>query len=181
MKLPALAIATAFAIGIACGLNPEIAHRSRSHAFIAFLLCSAVTSLLIGIVFAVRSRVVIAGLGSLLCWGMLGMAGVCVEEQPRRADHILSLVDAGKINLNSPLRYYRRLADEPEKLPWGASTTSSFLASTMKECLCQAAPWLCRADGSWGTNDAARRRLRRGFDTGEIAPGIQGRRSVRSP
>jgi hypothetical protein len=69
MKLPALAIATAFAFGIACGLNSEIAHRSRSHAFIAFLLCSAATSLLIGIVFAVRSRVVIAGLGSLCCAG----------------------------------------------------------------------------------------------------------------
>jgi hypothetical protein len=26
----------------------------------------------------------------------------------------------GKINLKSPLRYYGRLADEPEKLPWGA-------------------------------------------------------------
>jgi competence protein ComEC len=120
MKLPALAIVTAFALGIACGLNPEIAHRSRSHAFLAFLLCSAATFLLISIVFAVRSRVVIAGLGSLLCWGMLGMAGVCIEEQPRRADHILTFVDAGKINLKSPLRYYGRLADEPEKLPWGA-------------------------------------------------------------
>jgi hypothetical protein len=52
---------------------------------------------------------------------MLGMAGVCIEEQPRRADHILSLVDAGKINLKSPLGYYGRLADEPEKLPWGTS------------------------------------------------------------
>jgi competence protein ComEC len=119
MKLPALAIATAFALGIACGLNPEIVHRSSSHAFIAFLLCSAATSLLIGIVLAVRSRLVIAGLGSLLCWGMLGVAAVCIQEQPRRVDHILTLVDAGKINLKSPLRYYGRLADEPEKLPWG--------------------------------------------------------------
>jgi len=49
------------------------------------------------------------------------MAGVCIEEQPRRADHILSLVYAGKINLKSPLRYYGRLADEPEKLPWWTS------------------------------------------------------------
>jgi predicted membrane metal-binding protein len=32
----------------------------------------------------------------------------------------LSLVDGGKIGLKSPLRYYGRLADEPEKLPWGA-------------------------------------------------------------
>lgn len=120
MKLPALAIVTAFASGIACGLNPGITHRSSSHAFVAFLLCSAATSLLIGIVFLRRSRVVLAGLASLLCWGMLGMAGVCIAEQPRRADHILSLVGAGKINLKSPLRYYGRLADEPEKLPWGA-------------------------------------------------------------
>jgi hypothetical protein len=36
---------------------------------------------------------------------MLGLAGVCIEQQPRRADHILSLVDVGKIDLKSPLRY----------------------------------------------------------------------------
>jgi hypothetical protein len=120
MKLPALAIVTAFALGIACGLSTVVTHRSRSHQFVAFLLCSAATSLLIGIVFAWRSRVVVAGLASLLCWIVLGVAGVCIQEQPRRADHILSLVDGGKINIKSPLRYYGRLADEPEKLPWGA-------------------------------------------------------------
>src|ERR1700730_12869730 len=120
MKLPALAITPAFALGIACGLNSEIAQHASSHKFIAILLCSAATSLLIGFVFAYRSRVVFAGLVSLLCWVMLGVAGVCIEEQPRRGDHILNLVDAGKINLKSPLRYYGRLADEPEKLPWGS-------------------------------------------------------------
>jgi competence protein ComEC len=120
MKLPALAITTAFALGIACGLNPSVTHRGSSHAFVAILLCGAATSLSIGIVFVWRSRVVLAGLASLLCWGMLGVAGVCIQEQPRRANHILGLVDAGKINLKSPLRYYGRLADEPKKLPWGA-------------------------------------------------------------
>jgi|ERR1700731_2414184 len=119
MKLPALAIVTAFALGIACGL--EIAHRSNSHQFVALLLCSASTSLLIGMFLVWRSRVVLAGLASLLCWVMLGVASVCIEEQPRRVDHILSLLDAGKINIKSPLRYYGRLADEPAKLPWGAS------------------------------------------------------------
>jgi low affinity Fe/Cu permease len=48
MKLPALAIVSAFALGIACALSPEIAHRSSSHQFVAFLLCIAATSLLIG-------------------------------------------------------------------------------------------------------------------------------------
>jgi competence protein ComEC len=119
MKLPALAITTAFALGIACGLNSEIAQHASSHKFIALLLCSAATSLLIGFVFAYRSRVVFAGLASLLCWVMLGVAVVCIQEQPRRANHILSLVDSGRIDLKSPLRYYGRLADEPEKLPWG--------------------------------------------------------------
>jgi predicted membrane metal-binding protein len=115
MKLPALAITAAFALGIACGLNPEITNRSSSHAFIALLLLSAAASLLVSIVFAVRPRLAVAGLAPLLCWGMLGTAGVCIEEQPRRADYILSLVDAGKINLKWPLRYYGRLTDEPEK------------------------------------------------------------------
>ena len=119
MKLPALAIVTAFALGIACGL--EIAHRSNSHQFVALLLCSASTSLLIGMFLVWRSRVVLAGLASLLCWVMLGVASVCIEEQPRRVDHILSLLDVGKINIKSLLRYYGRLADEPAKLPWGAS------------------------------------------------------------
>jgi hypothetical protein len=60
MKLPAFAIVTAFALGITCGL--EIAHRSNSHKFVALLLCSASTSLLIGVFFIWRSRVVVAGL-----------------------------------------------------------------------------------------------------------------------
>jgi len=120
MKLPALAIATAFALGIACGLRPAVAHRGSCHGFVVVLLCSAATSLLTGLVFAYRSQVVVAGLASILCWTILGVTAVCIQEQPRRADHILSLVDAGKINLKSPLRYYGRLTDEPEKLPWGA-------------------------------------------------------------
>src|ERR1700730_13455618 len=57
------------ALGIACGLSPEITHRGSSHAFVEFLLCSAATSLLIGFVLSWRSRVVVAGVASLLCWG----------------------------------------------------------------------------------------------------------------
>jgi hypothetical protein len=49
MKLPAVAIATAFALGIVCGPGSEIPHRS-SHGFVPFLLCSAATFLLISLV-----------------------------------------------------------------------------------------------------------------------------------
>jgi hypothetical protein len=109
MKLPVVAIASAFALGIACGLSPGITHRSGSHRLVALLLLAVTSSLLIGLVFGWRSPVVLAGLGSLLCWGMLGVAGVCIEQQPRRADHILSLVDAEKIDLKSPLPYLRTI------------------------------------------------------------------------
>jgi hypothetical protein len=49
---------------------------------------------------------------------MLGVAAACIQE-PRRADRVLNLVNAGKINLKTPLRYYGQLADEPEKLARG--------------------------------------------------------------
>lgn len=122
MKLPAVAIASAFALGIACGLNAEITHRVSSHGFIAFPLCSAATSLLFGFVFAWRSRFAAAGVASLLRWGMLGVPAVCIEEQPRRADYILSLADAGKINLKSFLG--------------SGVATSSSPGSTEKASLC---------------------------------------------
>jgi hypothetical protein len=58
MKLPAVAMATAFALGITCGLKPVIAHRSSSHEFVTVLLCTAASSLLIGIFFVWRSSLV---------------------------------------------------------------------------------------------------------------------------
>ena len=70
MKLPALAIATA-ALGIACGVRMEVIPRGSSSKFVALLLCVAVISLLIGIVSAWHSRLVIAGVASLVCWGTL--------------------------------------------------------------------------------------------------------------
>ena len=183
MKLPALAIATAFALGIACGL--EIAHRSNAHKFVALVLCSASTSLFIGMFFVWRSRVVVAGLASLLCWVMLGVAAVCIEEQPRRADHILSLLDAGKINIKSPLRYYGRLADEPKILPWGVGYDVEPSGVDYQGLFVLASggttAWLYCTNGSCRTVDAAHGRSHRGFDTSKIAAGIQGRRSVRSP
>jgi hypothetical protein len=176
MKLPALAITTAFTLGIACGLNSEIAQHASSHKSIALLLCSAATSLLIGSVFAYRSRVAFAGLASLLCWVMLGVAGVCIQQQPRRVDHILSLVDAGKISLKSPLRSYGQLADEPEKLPWGERYDIELSGVDYQGLLVPASgglrAWLYRTYRSSRTSGAASWRRHYRFDAGEIATGI---------
>jgi hypothetical protein len=62
MNLPAIAVAAAFVLGIAFGLSPEKTHGGNSHGFVALLLFSAATSRLIGVVFAWRSRVVVARL-----------------------------------------------------------------------------------------------------------------------
>ncbi|MDQ1410121.1 MAG: hypothetical protein QOJ41_1856 [Acidobacteriaceae bacterium] len=114
MKLPALAIVTAFALGIACGLIPAVAHRGSSHAVVAFLLCNAATSLLIGIVFAFSLASCCRGTSVFI---VLGNARRGCGFHSGKTE---ACVDAGKINLKSPLRYFGRLADEPEKLPWGA-------------------------------------------------------------
>jgi len=65
MNLPAITVAAALVLGIAFGLSPEITHGGNSHGFVAFLRFSAVTCRLMGIVFAWRSRVVVAGLASM--------------------------------------------------------------------------------------------------------------------
>jgi predicted membrane metal-binding protein len=104
---------------IAFGLTPAVAQRAGSHIFVASLFAASVTSLLIGIVLAHFERLVAGGVVSLLCWGLLGLTGACIDEQPRGAEAILSRVDAGTISLSTPLRYYGQLRDEPEKLPWG--------------------------------------------------------------
>ena len=65
MNLPAIAVAAAFVFLIAFGLSPEITPGGNSHGFVAFLLFSAVTSRLMGIIFVWRSRVVVAGLASM--------------------------------------------------------------------------------------------------------------------
>jgi competence protein ComEC len=60
-----------------------------------------------------------AAAASLLCWIFLGCLGACVAEQPRSADHILSLEEQGRIRLGTPLRWHGHLRDEPARLPWG--------------------------------------------------------------
>jgi hypothetical protein len=119
MKLPAVAIAAVFASGIAFGLSGMIGSHSRSTIFVASLFALAVASLLIAFLLLHFDRLELAGVLSAICWLSLGIVGACMAQQPRPADHILSLVNAGKTNLKSPLRYFGNLRDEPEKLPWG--------------------------------------------------------------
>jgi competence protein ComEC len=119
MRLPAVAIAAALASGIAVGLTPAVAARAGSRSFLLGVFCAAVTSLLTALLLLKIDRIAAAGVASLACWIFLGAASVGVEQQPRRADHVLGLVEAGGLQLKTPLRFHGLLRDEPEKLPWG--------------------------------------------------------------
>jgi competence protein ComEC len=119
MRLPAVAIAALFACGVVLGQTPWFAHRDFSHAFllggfasVAFLIGSGIVLVRIGLLFP-------AVVLSALSWLILGVLGAGVANQPRTANYVLSLVEAGRVNLKTPLRWHGRLRDEPARLPWG--------------------------------------------------------------
>jgi len=119
MKLPAVAIAAAFAVGIALGLHPAVTQYASLLAFLSLLFLMVALFVTAGIVFWKFGRLSIAAAASLLCWIFLGCLGACVAEQPRPANHILSIVEQGRIRLGTPLRWHGHLRDEPARLPWG--------------------------------------------------------------
>jgi len=120
MRLPAIAIAAAFACGIAVGLHPAAARNASCVFLLASCFITAVMFLSAGFVLARFDHLVPAAVTSLLCWGTLGFLSACVAEQPRHPNHITTLVEDGRIRLQTPLRWHGRLRDEPAKLPWGA-------------------------------------------------------------
>ena len=75
MKLPALAIAAAFSLGIVAGLLPAFAHRANSPILLGLLFGAACASLLTGLVLVYFRRLAVAGAASLLCWIALGAGG----------------------------------------------------------------------------------------------------------
>ncbi len=119
MKLPAVAIAAAFACGIAFGLHPALALHATSLFLLSALFLGVLVLIVTGLLLARIGRLLPAATTSLLSWALLGFLAACVAEQPRPANHVTSLVEQNRLSLNSPLRWRGRLRDEPAKLPWG--------------------------------------------------------------
>jgi len=119
MKLPAVAIAAAFASGIALGLHPVMSRHASSPVVLSLLFLAVALLVTAGIVFLKFERLSLAAATSLLCWILIGCLGDCVAEQPRPANHVLSRVQERRISLGTPLRWYGQLRDEPDRLPWG--------------------------------------------------------------
>ncbi len=119
MRLPALTIASAFACGIVLGLYAGETHAAWSHPFLVVFFALAGILILAGVLLTKRDLLFLGAAASLLSWAILGVLSERIADQPRPADHILSLVDAGQIQLRTPLRWHGRLRDEPARLPWG--------------------------------------------------------------
>ncbi len=119
MKLPAVAIAALFACGVVLGQAPWFAERISSHIYLAVGFASTGLLIFAGIFLAKIGRLFPAAAVSALSWIILGVLGAGVANQPRPADYVLSLVDASRVDLKTPLRWHGRLRDEPARLPWG--------------------------------------------------------------
>lgn len=119
MRLPAVAIAALFTCGAVLGQAQWSAQRVSSHTFIVIGFALAGALIYAGIFMVKIERLFPAAVLSALSWTILGVLGVGIAIQPRSADFVLSLVDAGRVDLKTPLRWHGRLRDEPARLPWG--------------------------------------------------------------
>ncbi|PYT57430.1 MAG: hypothetical protein DMG35_20290, partial [Acidobacteria bacterium] len=101
MRLPAVAIAAAFACGIALGLHPVAASNATSVFLLSSCFLASLAFILIGIGLTGIGRLIPAAVVSLFTWVLLGFLGVCVAEQPRPPDHVTSLVERGRLSLET--------------------------------------------------------------------------------
>jgi len=120
MRLPAVAIALAFASGIALGLCPPLVALQTSPHFLQTSFAMALAFIVVGF-WLWRRSLAAAGSASLAAWLLLGATGAAVAHQPPPADYVLRVVDAGTIDLHTPLRWHGTLRDEPRALPWGVA------------------------------------------------------------
>ena len=119
MKLPAVVITAAFACGVALGLYQPVARLATSRAWLAGGFLASVLLIVTAIALLNRSHLNEAAIVSGVCWIFLGTLGAWISNQPFPGTHIISLINTGRIDLRTPLRWHGRLRDEPTKLPWG--------------------------------------------------------------
>src|ERR1700730_12280845 len=96
MRLPAVPIAAAFACGIALGLHPAVARNAASLLILSSSGVTIAVLFLTGFLVIAIGRLLLAASASLLTWVLLGFLGVCIAEQPRDGDHVISLTHGAR-------------------------------------------------------------------------------------
>ncbi len=118
MRLPAVAITAAFACGVALGLCPPLVRLATSHFWLAAGFLAAAFLFVGGILLLNCARSGEAAAVSGIGWIMLGVLGAWISAQPLPSNHIVRLIESGRIDLHTPLRWHGTLRDEPTRLPW---------------------------------------------------------------
>jgi competence protein ComEC len=121
MKLPAAAIASAFASGIAIGLWPVVANRASSRGFVFGEVGASLLLIAAAIFFLSRQSLPWATGFSLAAWLVLGFFAASLAQEPKPKNYILNVIESGQLDLHTPLRWHGVLRDEPATLPWGLS------------------------------------------------------------
>ena len=106
MRLPAVAIAAAFACGIVLGLHPAVARYASSHILLSSFFIFIGVLVLVGIILVRIGSLFLATVASLLSWVLLGSLGAFIAEQPRHPEHVISLLEQGRLPLKIPLRWH---------------------------------------------------------------------------
>ena len=99
MKLPAVAIAAAYACGIALGLWPAVERSATSRIFLVSGFSVAACMVGAGILLIVFRQLIPAASVSLLSWSLLGVLSAGIAQQPLPTDHVVTLEDENRIDL----------------------------------------------------------------------------------
>src|SRR5271156_2163022 len=111
MKLPALWIGVAFAIGICAGLRwPERP-----------VVCAAAVAVAIvaGGILVWYQRNGAAAICVLTAWFALGGLALGIESATVPSNHVTRLLAQNRIDLTEPVRWRGRLREDPLVMPWG--------------------------------------------------------------
>jgi hypothetical protein len=88
MRLPAVAVAAAFACGIAVGLHPVVAKDISSKTLLISFLVFAVMFLLVGIILVKQGRLYFESIASLLCLMMMKLASISISDHHRSSTQL---------------------------------------------------------------------------------------------
>ena len=171
MKLPAVAIAALFACGVVLGQTRWLAERIPSHTYLTIGFAGVAFLIFAGIFLTRIGRLFPAAAVSVLSWIILGVLGAGVANQPRPADYILSLVEAGRVDLKTPLRWHGRLRDESARLPWGYGYEIELNGSRVRRFAGACARRLAsQLFGEFGAGRGARRSCGRRSSSSRLRP-----------
>jgi hypothetical protein len=91
VRLPAVAIAAAFACGIVLGLHLSVVRNASSVLLLSAGFAAGLAFIFTGIVLVRFGCLFPAAVISLFSWTVLGFLGACIAEQPLPGNHVTSL------------------------------------------------------------------------------------------